>query len=97
MTSGQWITLYMLGGLAFLVITFIAWEFIQLYRRRKGNKSAKTLTQWVTSKADGGSEFWHWFTVVFPIVLVLIGVWLIFHFEGLCREWEFVCELSKNI
>jgi hypothetical protein len=97
MNSGEWITLFMLGGLFALVAVFIVWEFIQLYRKRGGNASARTLTQWVTWRAENGSKVWHVFTIAFPLALVLIGVWLAFHFEGLCRAWDLLCEFSKKV
>jgi hypothetical protein len=97
MTSGAWITLYLLGGLGFLLTSFAAWEAIQLLRRRAGNKSALTLTQYTTRKAKNGSLKWRIFTIAFPVFLMLIGLWLIFHFEGLCREIELFCEISGRV
>lgn len=105
MTSGEYITWFVI--LFFPV--FIAWEVIQLIRRRAGNKSAYTMSQFITRVAQGESvvvpkiikskTFWAWFAVVFPLFLILVGVWLVFHWEGLCYTLgiESVCELSESV
>ena len=93
MTSGMWITYYLFAA----IIVFIVWEFIQLARRRAGNKSARTLSQYVVYRASKGKKAWQIFIVAFPILLIIIGVWLVFHFEGFCHVIviDFICEISK--
>jgi hypothetical protein len=95
MTSGAWITTFLLVSV-FLV--FPLWEGVQLLRRRAGNKSAKTLSQYVVGRAKSGSKFWRVFIVGFPILLMLIGLWLLFHFEGFCHVFlvDFICDISKR-
>jgi hypothetical protein len=85
MTSGAWITLFLFGGVALLFIIGTPWEFLQLYRHRKGNKSALTISQYVVRKAEGGSKFWRFMVVAFPIFLIIVGLILLFHWEGL--QW----------
>ena len=91
MTSGAWITTYLLVS---VFVVFPAWEFIQLARRRAGNRSARTLSQWVIHKAKNGSKLWRWFLIVFPIVLFFISCWLLLHFEGLCLNFGVGCEID---
>jgi len=87
MTSGELITYFIPGTL----IIFITWELIQLERKRGGNKSARTNSQWVIWKAKGGSVFWRRYLIIFPIFITLVGLWLLFHWEGLCINWEVLC------
>lgn len=88
MTSGQWITYYV----PFFYITFILWEFIQLARRRAGNKSAYTLSQYVTRKARASSK-WRWILFTYVVFHVLTGVWLLFHFELPCIMLGRLCDI----
>lgn len=78
-------------------MVFPAWEFLQLYRRRKGNKSARTMSQYVVYRIKEGSKFYLFSAVGFPVLLVIIGVWLLLHWEGLCYWQGWLCELSKRI
>lgn len=97
MTSGQMITYFMFGTLAFMLAVFIPWELIQNYRKSKGNKSALTLTQYVTKQAREGSKFWFIMIIAFPIFLIVVGGWLLLHFEGLCYWQGWLCELSRRV
>ena len=90
MNSGQWITYSLIGGL----VAFVVWELVQLQRRRWGNKSARTLSQYVVGRAKAGSTKWKVFIVGFPVFIALVGVWLFFHFEGLCINWGLLCGLD---
>lgn len=83
MNSGEWITLFLFGGVSILLAAFIPWELIQLYRRRNGNASARTLSQYVIKRAKEGSKFWRVVIVAFPVFLMVVGLWLLFHWEGL--------------
>lgn len=89
MTSGWWIFIYLIGGL----IGFVIFEFVQLARRRGGNESALTFSQFVTRMAEK-SRGWAWFTLLFAVFVLLVGVWLIFHLEGLCTLFGKFCEID---
>ena len=91
MTSGAWITFVLLFS---LFGVFLPWEFIQLYRRRRGNKSARTMSQWVIMRAKEGSKFWTIFLLVFPIFFLLVMIWLIFHWQGLCFNFGWLCSVD---
>ena len=91
MTSGEWITYFLIAA---VLVIFPLWQFIQLYRRRRGNKSAMTMSQFVVRRAKGGSSFWSWFIIIFPIFILLVSVWLIFHWEGLCINWGIFCDID---
>lgn len=78
MNSGAWITLY----IPVMLIIFVAWELIQLYRRHEGNESALTMSQYVRRKAQEGSRFFKIFIWAFPLFVTLVGVWLYFHWRG---------------
>lgn len=90
MTSGAWITLYV----PFFLVSFVAWELIQLARRRAGNESARTLSQYVIYRAEQGSKVFKILIVAFPLFLLLVSAWLFFHFEGLCINWRILCDLN---
>lgn len=98
MTSGFWI---FVSVPTFLFLIFLPWELIQLQRRRGGNKTALTKSQYATRIADGrvdASNWWRKFMRVyilaFPIFIALIGVWLLFHWQGPCIVFELWCDLS---
>lgn len=94
MTSGTWITLYLFTS---VLVIFPAWEFLQLYRRRNGNASALTASQWIIRRIKAGSKFWLFVAIGFPIFLVFVGIWLSLHWEGWCYWKGWFCEISKNI
>ena len=91
MTSGWWITIFIPACLGI----FILWEFLQLYRRHKGNKSALTNSQYVRKQAKEGSRFYLWYILLFPLFIIAVGIWLFFHWAGLCLEWGLFCSLDK--
>ena len=85
MSSGAWISTYMIFAflfVVFFVVSFTIWEFVQLARRRAGNRSARTATQWVEHMADR-HPFWKRFAIYFPyalgavsLFLLLVSIWL---------------------
>jgi uncharacterized membrane protein len=87
-TSGQYITWSMI---VYLFGVFLPWELIQLARRRAGNKSALTMSQFVTRKAEGGHRLWKWFVVLFPVFVTFLGVWLFFHWQAPCFAFGWLC------
>lgn len=91
MTSGELITWWALFS---VLIAFPAWEFIQLYRRRKGNKSALTMSQYVTRRAKEGNEFWKWVAILFPFFLFIVAIWLVFHWWALCFSFGWFCNID---
>ena len=91
MNSGEYITWFLILS---VLVVFPAWEFIQLYRRRKGNRSARTMSQYVIHMAKNGHNGWKWFLIVFPVFIMLVSVWLIFHWEGLCLIWNVLCDVD---
>lgn len=93
MNSGQYITLFipvMLGA-------FVVWELVQLYRKRGGNASALTMSQYVTRKAKAGSWFFRVFILAFPIFLLVLSVWLVLHWEGLCINFNWMCSIGEQL
>lgn len=84
MSSGELITIVSLSYLGFFLVFFIPWELIQLARRRAGNASARTFTQYTTKRAREGSRFYQAVIVVLPLFLVILGTWLVFHLESGC-------------
>lgn len=91
MNSGQYITYFLIFS---VLVVFPAWELIQLYRRRNGNKSARTMSQYVILRAKEGSRFWKGFILGFPIFIILVMLWLIPHWEGLCINFGWFCDVD---
>jgi uncharacterized membrane protein len=91
MTSGQYITWFLILS---VLVVFPAWELIQLQRRRNGNKSALTMSQYIGKKIEAGSKPWTYFVIVFPIFIIVVAVWLLFHWEGLCLNLNLFCEIK---
>lgn len=91
MTSGEWITYFLIFS---VLVVFPAWEFVQLYRRRQGNKSALTMSQYVVRQAKAGSKFWKVFILAFPIFILLVATWLVFHWEGGCINFGIGCNID---
>jgi hypothetical protein len=91
MTSGEYITYFLI--LSVLGI-FPVWEFVQLYRRRQGNKSALTMSQYVVKRARAGSKFWKVFILAFPVFILLIAIWLVFHWSGPCINFGILCSID---
>lgn len=94
MNSGQWLTLYGIGGFTLWAVVFIAWELINLKRKRDGNKSSLTLSQYTVREAKSGAMFWRAAILVIPIFFLCLGTWLLFHFEGLCINFNVMCGLD---
>lgn len=90
MNSGFYIAISM--PLAF--VAFTVWELVQLARRRAGNKSARTASQYVIHRVEAGSKGWKWFVIIFPFFLMAVGLWLVFHWYSLCWEWHLFCEID---
>lgn len=90
MNSGEWITFFLL----FSLVAFVVWEFTQLYRRRQGNRSARTMSQYVIHRVRAGSSGWKWFVLLFPIFITLVGIWLLFHWEAPCFWFDVLCDLD---
>lgn len=84
MTSGELISLFLVISVVGFVIIFTIWELVQLQRRRKGNKTAYTASQYIERQINSGSKFWKWFAVILPIFLFVTGLWLFFHWEVPC-------------
>ena len=90
MTSGEYISYFGIGvylTAVLGVVIFTVWEFVQLARRRGGNKSARTMSQWIEHRAKD-SNFWKEFALWFPhmlggfaLFLVAVSVWLVFHWQ----------------
>lgn len=93
-TSGFYITWWLIGS---VLLVFPVWELINSYRRQRGNSTSLTLSQYVIARAEQQHKGWRVFRIAFPILIALVGVWLLFHFEGLCGEWGLVCELSRRV
>lgn len=90
MTSGQYITWF----IPVMLIIFTIWEFVQLARRRAGNKSAYTMSQYVVRQAKAGHEGWKWFVLAFPIFIAIVGLVLILHWQAPCIHWDILCEIG---
>lgn len=90
MTSGFWITIF----IPTILIIFVIWEFVQLARRRAGNKSARTMSQyvifWINQESKAARRFGFWF----PIFIFFVGVWLFLHWEQPCFRWGVWCDLD---
>lgn len=80
MNSGQLITYYMLGTGVLFAVSFTVWELVQLLRRRAGNASALTASQYVTRKMKT-SRKWVYIATAFVLFWLVVFVWLIFHWE----------------
>lgn len=93
MTSGFYITWFV----PVCLIIFGVWELIQLYRRRKGNKSARTMSQYVVWRAREGSAFYEGFIWVFALFVGVLGFFLLFHWEGPCISFDLLCDLSERL
>lgn len=91
MNSGEWITAFLIVS---VLVAFPVWELIQLGRRRGGNKSARTMSQFIGYRIKNGSRSWLVFSIAFPILLLLLGVWLFFHWPGVCEAFGVGCELD---
>lgn len=90
MTSGAFITWFLI---IYIFIIFPAWELLNL-RARKKDKYYETMSQYVTRKAEEGQRFWRWFVLLFPVIVTLIGVLLVFHWEVPCIWWGKLCGLT---
>jgi dolichyl-phosphate-mannose--protein O-mannosyl transferase len=91
MTSGQYLTWFLIVS---VLVVFPIWEFAQLYRRRKGNKSALTMSQYVTRTAKGGSSSWTWFAILFPFFIFIGALWLSFHWWSWCFAFGWFCKVD---
>lgn len=87
-TSGFYITWFLIGS---VLLVFPLWELIQLYRRQRGNDSSLTMSQFVVAYAKSGSRFFRVFILAFPVLISLVGPWLLFHWEGLCINFDLLC------
>lgn len=88
MNSGEWL---FYGFLFVLFVVFPVFEVVQLVRRALGNESARTFSAYLIHKAKTGHWFFKWFTLIFPLIIFCVSIWLVFHFEGLCINFGWFC------
>lgn len=87
-TSGAWISYFLIGS---VFVVFMPWEFIQLYRRRKGNKSAQTMSQWISDRI-AESKGWLIFITIFTVIVWGVMTWIIFgHWPIWCEWFDVLC------
>lgn len=91
MNSAQYLTWFLILS---VLVVFPIWEFLQLYRRRKGNKSARTMSQYIGYRIKHGSRGWLIFSIAFPIFILLVMIWLLPHWGGLCAAFGWLCDLD---
>lgn len=77
-----------------MMLVFGVWELVQLARRRMGNESARTMSQFVIWKSKQGSAFYEGFIWGFPIFLVVLGGFLLVHWEAPCISFGLLCDLD---
>lgn len=91
-TSGFYITWYLIGS---VLLVFPCWEIIQNYRRLKfENETALTMSQYVIARAMNDEGKWRYFILIFPVFIACVGVWLLFHWSGLCISFKMFCEVN---
>jgi hypothetical protein len=78
MSSGAWITAFLLFWAGGFLIIFIPWELINLVRGKE------TLSRYVMRRAREGSRPHQVLMIGLPALLACIGAWLFFHFEIPC-------------
>ena len=87
MDSGQFITWFMLLS----VVIFAVWEFVQLARRRAGNKSALTMSQFVSKKIKQ-SKKWLIGITIWTVIVWLVMNWIILgHWPIFCEWFNILC------
>jgi len=91
MTSGQYIIWFLILS---VLVVFPVWELIQLYRKRKGNKSALTASQYVIRNANAGSRGWKWFAILFPFFILIVALWLTWHWWSWCYAFGWFCSVD---
>jgi uncharacterized membrane protein len=82
--NGWLITWGLLSGLILFVIAEIV---------AASKSSYRTMSQYIVRKAKEGHRGWRWFLLLFPPFLMLVGLWLVFHWEAPCIWFELWCDL----
>ncbi len=85
--SGMWITAFLFYGNALFHAIFWPWEGVQLLRKRKGNKTARTASQYIIRQAKDGRKLYRVLIVAYPLQLAFTGIWLFFHWQALEIIW----------
>lgn len=50
----------------------------------------ETMSRYVIHMAKR-KPFWKWFITIFPVVLMLIAIWLVFHWLVPCQWFDYAC------
>ena len=81
---GKFITWYLIGG---LLGGFVILEIIALATGRE------TMSQYVIRRAREGSRLYLAIAVGFPVLVILIGIWLTLHWYSWCFAFGWFCEV----
>lgn len=54
------------------------------------------MSQYVVRKAKEGHTGWRAFIICFPLFIIAVSIWLMFHWEGMCivLEIEIACGID---
>lgn len=78
------ITTYTLAAIGL----FIAAEIIALVI------GVETMSQFVIRRTREGSKFWKWFVIIFPAVLLVVALWLFWHWFAWCFWFGLWCDVD---
>ena len=91
MNSSELLLIFLVGGLGLWVAIFIIWELIEAARP---GKETLTTSQRIIKMAKSGNLWARIYILALPVFLILIGVWLMFHFESLCINFNILCGID---
>ena len=74
-----------------LLIFLIWFTVVEILVWRHGGE---TMSRYVIRKATEGSTFYRFFVIAFPLLIFVVGFWLMFHFKGFCLHWGLLCWLD---
>lgn len=91
MNSSDWLLTWLCGGLGLWMLIFVVWELLEA-----ADKSPNSLTasQRIIKMAKEGNLAARIYIMALPVLLVLIGVWLLFHWWSLCINFGILCEVD---
>lgn len=85
MSSPQYLTYFLIFS---VLVVFPIWELIQLARRKQ------TMSMYVIARARRDKKHWRIFIILFPLLLLAVSLWLLFHWEGLCISFSLFCDID---
>lgn len=91
MNYSEWCLIFLVGGLSLWCIIFIIWDLWLAADKKEGSLTA---SQRIVKMAKQGNLAARIYILALPVLLVLIGFWLLIHWFPLCINFGIWCDVD---